>query len=253
MVKPPQAHNGAKRSYRTELCPPGMHSFTLAVKETDIWVAVDGDVSVSGLAEKLENYIWRQRTYLEKYLEQDPRFQKALTPYLVKPDAPELAVYMARAANQAGVGPMAAVAGAFAQLVGEWLLDYTSQVIVENGGDIFCCCTQPLHVGVYAGSSPFSGRLVVEVHASGEPRGICTSSATVGPSYSKGRADAAVIVAADAMLADAVATAAANKVLTPEDLEAGTSFAMGIEGVEGVLIIINDKLAACGNIQLRQR
>ncbi len=253
MVGPPHANAGAKRSYRNEFCPPGMHSFTLAVKETDLWVAVDSNVSISKMAEELENYIWRQRIYLEKYLEQDPLFRKALTPHLAKRGAPELAVCMARAANRARVGPMAAVAGAFAQLAGEWLLEHTGQVIVENGGDIFCCCTQPLHVGIYAGSSPFSGRLVVDVDGVGKPLGICTSSATVGPSFSKGQADAAVIVAADALLADAVATAAANKVRTKEDLEYVTRFAMKIEGVEGVLVIMNDKLAACGNIQLRQK
>lgn len=225
----------------------------MAVKETDLWMAVDGNVRISGMAAELENYIWRQRSYLEKYLEQDPHFRKALTPRLAKPGAPELAVCMARAANRAGVGPMAAVAGAFAQLAGEWLLEYSKQVIVENGGDIFCCCTQPLHVGVYAGSSPFSGRLVVDVDGAGKPRGICTSSATVGPSFSKGQADAAVIVATDAMLADAVATATANKVRTKEGLEHVTRFAMKIEGVEGVLVIMEDKLAACGNIQLRQK
>lgn len=249
----PHASTGAKRSYRNELCPTGMHSFTLTVKETDLWVAVDVNVCVSGMAEQLENYIWQQRACLEKYLEQDPLFRKALTPHLAKPGAPGLAVNMARAANRAGVGPMASVAGAFAQLAGEWLLDHATQVIVENGGDIFCCCRQPLHVGVFAGASPFSGRLVVEVETAGQPRGICTSSATVGPSYSKGRADAAVIVAADALLADAVATAAANKVRRKEDLEHVASDAMRIEGVEGALVIMDDKLAVCGNIQLKQK
>ena len=252
MVNLPQDNAGVKRSYREDNCPQGMQSFTLTVKDTDLWVAVDGNVCVSGLVEELENYVWRQRACLEKYLEEDPIFHKSLTPRLARRDAPQLAVSMARAANRAGVGPMAAVAGAFALLAGEWLLDHTTQVIVENGGDIFCCCTEPVHVGVYAGTSPFSGRLLVEVDGGGRGKGICTSSATVGPSYSKGRADAAVIVSPDVLLADAVATATANKVCSPEDLERGTAFAMGIEGVEGVLVIMKDKLAACGNIQLRQ-
>lgn len=248
-----RAQAGAKRNYRQELCPSGMQSFTLTLKETDLWVAVPQDAPVSSLTGELENLIWQQRTRLEKYLEQDHHYRKTLAPYPASPGAPGLAVRMARAANLAGVGPMASVAGAFAQLVGEWLLERTDQVIVENGGDIFCCCRQPVNIGVYAGTSPFSGRLVVEVEAPGQMRGICTSSATVGPSYSKGRADAAMIVAGDALLADAVATATANLVRTPDDLEKGTAFAMGIAGVEGVLVIINDKLSACGNIQLRQK
>ncbi|MEW5919806.1 MAG: UPF0280 family protein [Bacillota bacterium] len=253
MANPNSASTSVNRSYRRELCPPGMRSFTLVVKETDLWVAVDEAACISDLVGGLENYIWRQRTFLENYLEQDANFRKALTPYLTQPGAPELAVRMTRAANRAGVGPMAAVAGAFAQLAGEWLLNRTSQVIVENGGDIFFCCRQAVSIGVYAGASPFSNRLVIEVDAPGQRRGICTSSATVGPSYSMGQADAAVIFGVDTLLADAVATAAANMVRTQEDLEKALQFAMGIEGVEGALVILNDKLAACGNIQLRQR
>lgn len=243
---------GAKRFYRNKLGPSGMHFFTLAVKETDIWVALKKVDYAPGLAEGLESYVWRHRIYLEKYLEKDPKFRTAMTPHIVQPEAPKLAQYMARAAKLAGVGPMAAVAGAFAQLAGEWLLNYTTQVIVENGGDIFCCLKEPVKVGVYAGNSPFSGRMVVEVDAPGQKRGICTSSGTVGPSYSKGRADAAIIVADNALLADAVATAAANIVQAPEDLEKATAFAMDIESVRGALVIFNDKLAACGDIQLRQ-
>ncbi len=251
---PKQTPGTSKRDYRRELCPAGMRSFTLAVKETDLWVAVDAEVEPSALVPELENYIWRQRLLLEKYLEEDLPFRRALTPYPARPGAPELAVRMARAANRAGVGPMAAVAGAFAQLAGEWLLQgKTSQVIVENGGDIFFCCRQRLRVGVYAGASPFSNRLSIEVEAPGKGRGICTSSATVGPSYSQGKADAAVIFAEDALLADAVATATANLVCTPADLEKALDFALGLEGVEGALLVLGDKLAACGKLQLRQR
>lgn len=253
MKQPDLSPAAAKRSYRHGLCPAGMKSFTLAVKETDLWLAVDEDANLTELSTGLENYIWRQRVLLENYLEQDPNFREALTPYLAHAGAPELAVNMARAANQAGVGPMAAVAGAFAQLAGEWLLKYSSQVIVENGGDIFFCCRQAVNIGVYAGSSPFSNRLVVEVNAPAQRRGICTSSATVGPSYSKGQADAVVILGVDALLADAVATATTNMVHTPPDLEKALKFAMNIEGIEGAVLILKDRLAARGNFQLRQR
>jgi ApbE superfamily uncharacterized protein (UPF0280 family) len=243
-------HGSAKRDYRQELCPAEMQPFRLAVKETDLWVAVDQNIPVSALAGELESFIWRQRIILEHYLEADPQFFQSMGPCPVMPGAPALAIAMARAANQAGVGPMAAVAGAFAQFAGEWLLRYSSQVIVENGGDIYFCCRQALRVGVYAGASPFSGHLAVEVHAPGQGRGICTSSATVGPSFSRGRADAAVIYGVDALLADAVATAAANMVHAEDDLERAVSFALGIGGIEGALVILGDKLAVRGNMRL---
>lgn len=245
-------YGSAKRDYRRDLCPAEMQPFSLAVKETDLWVAVDQNIPVAAVAGELESLIWHQRNILDCYLKEDPQFYTAMAPHLTLPGAPEIALAMARATNRAGVGPMAAVAGAFAQLAGEWLRRYSSQVIVENGGDIFFCCRQPLCVGIYAGTSPFSGRLAVELHAPGQGRGICTSSATVGPSFSRGRADAAVIYGVDALLADAVATAAANMVHTEDDLERAIGFAMEIEGIEGALLILDDKLAVRGNMRLKQ-
>jgi ApbE superfamily uncharacterized protein (UPF0280 family) len=50
------------------------------------------------------------------------------------------------------------------------------------------------------------------------PCGICTSSGRVGHSISFGKADAVTIVAADAALADAVATQTCNMVQTEDDL-----------------------------------
>ena len=50
---------------------------------------------------------------------------------------------MADSAQACGVGPMAAVAGAVAQFVAEALLPFSSNVIVENGGDIYMHSTRP--------------------------------------------------------------------------------------------------------------
>jgi ApbE superfamily uncharacterized protein (UPF0280 family) len=227
-----------------------MEAFTVSVKETDLWLAVDRSAMVPDLPEKVEHFVWTERRLLERYLEKDPVFWQTLDPYLVSPGAPSIAVDMVRAGNMAGVGPMAAVAGAFAQYVGEWLLRISPRVIVENGGDIYLRCDQPVKVGLFAGESIFSGKLAIRVDAREAPRGICTSSGSVGPSYSRGRADAAVILASSAILADAVATAAANMVQTPEDLEKALEFAGRLPGVKGALVILGEKLAAWGEIEL---
>lgn len=240
------------RDYRRKLCPSGMNSFTVTVKETDLWVAVGEQPATGGLPQELEQFIWRQRRLLESYIARDPFFRETLEPYLVRPDAPAMAREMARAGNIAGVGPMAAVAGAFAQYAGMWLLEKYSQVIVENGGDLFISCQQDVKVGIYAGSSPFSGKLAVRVVPGQGSRGLCTSSGTVGPSLSRGRADAAVILAQNALLADAVATAAGNLVQSDGDLERAVDFARKLPGVEGVLVILGDKMAAWGGIRLEE-
>jgi ApbE superfamily uncharacterized protein (UPF0280 family) len=228
-----------------------METFTVAVKETDLWLAVDGSAMVPGLPEKVEHFVWKERRLLERYIEKDPVFLQTLDPYVVSPGAPPIAVDMVRAGNMAGVGPMAAVAGAFAQYVGEWLLKLSSQVIVENGGDIFLRCDHPVKVGIFAGKSAFSQKLAIRIGPQAEPRGICTSSGSVGPSYSQGRADAAVILATSAILADAVATAAANMIHTHEDLHTAVKFAGEIKGVKGALVILGEKLAAWGEIELQ--
>ena len=108
-----------------------------------------------------------------------------------------------------------------------------------------------MKVGIFAGESPFNEKLAIRIAPRKEPRGICTSSGSIGPSYSRGRADAAVILAKSAILADAVATAAANMVQSQEDLQRAAKFAGEIKGVEGALVILGDKLAAWGEIELQ--
>ncbi|MBC7104492.1 MAG: UPF0280 family protein, partial [Firmicutes bacterium] len=71
-----------------------------------------------------------------------------------------------------------------------------------------------------------------------------------GHSLSFGSADAVVILAPRAALADAVATAAANLVRDAADLERAVNFATGIPGVVGAVAIKGDRLAARGNVKL---
>lgn len=70
---------------------------------------------------------------------------------------------MIAAGKQAGVGPMAAVAGAIAEAVGRDLLALSPVVMVENGGDIFLSGASSYTVGIFAGQSPFSGKLGIQI------------------------------------------------------------------------------------------
>ena len=51
-------------------------------------------------------------------------------------------------------------------------------------------------------------------------------------------------------MADAAATAIGNMVKKVEDIQRGVNTAKNIEGVSGVLVIMEDKLGAWGNIEL---
>ncbi|MCJ7768867.1 MAG: UPF0280 family protein, partial [Dehalococcoidales bacterium] len=157
---------------------------------------------------------------------------------------------MATAAAKVDVGPMAAVAGAIAQFVGEELILYSSEVIIENGGDIYLKSLKDRTVAIYAGGSPLSGKIGLEIKAAETPLSICTSSGTVGHSLSLGKADAVVVASKSATLADAAATAICNIIIQPEDIQAGIEFAKHIEGLLGVVIIKDDKIGIWGNLTI---
>ena len=240
----------SKRTYRRTAAGPRLKSFSVTVKESDLWVAVSSSSFNEELPEVIENVVWKNRLVLDSYLERNPDFSKSLEPFLLQSTAPDIARRMAKAGNLAGVGPMAAVAGIIAEVAGRFLLDKSPEVIVENGGDIFLKVTQPVSVGIYAGSSPLSGKLALQVNPLQTPLGVCTSSGTIGPSLSMGKADAAVAISDSCALADATATALGNMVQDEDDLQAALDFAQGIEGISGALVIFSDKIAVWGNVEL---
>ncbi len=187
---------------------------------------------------------------MQTYALEHPEFLKSLLPVEAHSDASTIIKRMCQAAKLAKVGPMAAVAGAISEFVGMDLLGYTPEVIVENGGDIFLKTKSETKVAVYAGNSPLSENIALRVPPSPFGLGICTSSGTVGHSLSFGKADAAVVLAQDTALADAAATALGNLAKSAEVIEQAVSFVSQIPGVKGALVILGDKLAVCGDIDL---
>ena len=233
------------RSYRHWIKDGDLVSFNVTVKETDLYLRAQRSLKEEALKAILEC-----RTSLEKYIEHHPNFLTALEPLPVAEDAPQMVREMAEAAQGVGVGPMAAVAGAIAEGVGRKLMALSPEVIVENGGDIFLHIRKRRTVGVYAGDSPFTGRLALLIEPEETPLGICTSSGTVGPSVSFGRADAVIVLSPSAALADAAATAIGNLVQEASDIPKGIAFAQGIAGLGGVVIIEGDKIGVWGQVKL---
>ena len=240
----------SRRLYRRSLTGFRLRSFSVQVKESDLWVAVSSHSFSAALPGQVEKLILNYRSRIETYLEEDPLFAAALEPCLVPPGAPEIIRKMVYAGNKAGVGPMAAVAGAIAEEVGFFLADKSPEVIVENGGDIFIKLLESARLGIYAGSSPLSGKIALKIEPGQTPLGVCTSSGTVGPSLSFGCADAAVVLSPSAPLADAVATALGNRVKSRADLEGALNYARDLDEVTGALLIVEDKIAAWGAIEL---
>jgi len=234
-----------ERVYRNYVKADNLIKFEVIEKETDLLILAGKNLYDKALA-----YTLKYRAELEKYIAFDPQFQKSFSPIRVRYDATPLIRQMAEAARKARVGPMAAVAGAIAEFVGRDLLAFTDEIIVENGGDIFLKINQVRKAGIYAGNSPFSEKIALELEPRPKPFSICTSSGTVGHSFSFGKADAVVVIAASALLADAAATAIGNVIKEVADIEQGLKLAKKIKGLDGVLIIKDDQLGALGKVKI---
>ena len=239
-----------RRNYRSLHQSKDLHYFNVKIKQTDLSIGVDKASYSDSLIEFTRQSIIKLRAELETYIDFDPDFQHSLLPVKVYSRATPLVASMAEVAWIAGVGPMAAVAGAVAQNVGEQLLSRVQEVIVENGGDIYLNCKRNRTIAVFAGQSEFSSRIGITVETDEMPLGVCTSSGTVGHSLSFGKADAVMIKSPNTALADAVATRIGNLVQTRDDFMTAIEAAKNIEGVTGVLIIKDDALTAWGKIEI---
>ncbi len=235
-----------ERTYRKRHAMAAPCRCQVVVAETDLWITSDQDRT-----EAAAEWVKVLRGQVTEAEEAHPGFLSTLEP-LSGESAVPLIRSMLRAAELAGVGPMAAVAGAIAQAVGEALRasGCGRELCVENGGDIYMDSSTDRTILIHAGPSPLSERVGIRLRQDQFPLGICTSAGTVGHSLSFGRADAAVILARDAALADAVATAAGNRLKTPEDLEETLAFVGSIPGILGCVLIIGEHLGAWGDLEL---
>lgn len=234
------------RSYRHWIKDKDLASFNVVVKETDLYIRASTD-----LKRKARRLVLKYRELLERYIERHLSFLTSLEPLAVDNDAPHIVTEMAEAAKKVGVGPMAAVAGAIAEFVGNELLDSSAEVIVENGGDIYLKSLSNRLIGIYAGKSPLSGNIALEIRGQDTPIGICTSSGTVGHSLSYGKADAVIVLSRSTALADAAATAIGNLIKRSGDIPGGIEFARSIDGLNGLIIIKGDKIGMWGEVKIR--
>jgi len=233
------------RTYRNISPPEGLVRFDVLVQETDLSIYARHPMKAEA-----RELVFESRGIIEKYIQRFPHFARTLSPWSIDGPAPRIIRKMAEAGNNAGVGPMATVAGVVAEYVGRGLLTKSAEVIVENGGDVFIHASQPVTVGILAGHSPLSRKLGIRLNANTSAMAICTSSGMVGPSLSMGRAEAVSIVSKSCPLADAAATAVANHVQTKKDLQPAVDFARSISGVEGVVIINEGAVAMWGDLDI---
>ncbi len=218
-----------------------MRTVRVVVWETDVTIKGD-DAAVASAAEAVRAH----RRELDSYLSRRPWLASTLRPVEVGPDAPEVVARMAEAAEVAGVGPLAAVAGAISELAAR---DGGRNVVVDNGGDVQVNSSDDVVIGLYVGDHPLSGRIGFEVRGF---VGVCTSSGTMGHSLSFGRADAVTVFSERASVADAAATAVCNAAVGDDD-ETAVFNALDraddlLGDVDGVLVVVGGLVGKSGRL-----
>lgn len=243
-------HSYRSRTYRDRAEKAGLVSTFFRLKETDLHILAESDMTTIG-----GELATRYRLQVEQYVRHRPEFRTSLTPLPDDDIAPPIIREMLAAARIADVGPMAAVAGAISEYVCRGLIEAgQKEVIVENGGDIFLQRSQPCTIAVFAGESPLSNRVGVQIEAGQMPLGICTSSGTVGHSLSFGTADSVTVLADSGAIADAVATRLGNEVGAEQQERGGIDRALAaaecMADIQGVLVICGETIGAVGQIEL---
>ena len=170
------------RIYRDNFNRDRWQTFTISYKESDLCIGIDTASYVPEMNLFAGQILRELRLEMDAYITNDPTYAVILSPYFPAAGAPGILVRMAEAAATAGVGPMAAVAGAIAEYIGRRLkTEYDCrEVIVENGGDIYADIVEGMDIPVFAGQSPLSEKVGIFIPEGGRIS-ICTSSGTVGP------------------------------------------------------------------------
>ncbi|WP_455276278.1 UPF0280 family protein [[Eubacterium] cellulosolvens] len=222
--------------------------FRVKIADADVFIKTDSNKAASNALESVR----RHRLEVEKYALKNPIFLKALGPIQINSNSPEVIKRMAYAAESANVGPMAAVAGAISDLAVEKMIENGAKIaIVENGGEISAISKREINIAINTGSPSFSDNIGLRIYPEDTPIGIGTSSATVGPGFSFGDADAATVVADNAALGDAVSTTLCNEVKAKklnESIKKGLELTKKIEGVRGSIIIKGNVVGLAGKL-----
>lgn len=233
-----------RNGYRACMRAEGLVYFRVTEGETDLYIG-----AVKDLSREVAEAVKEVRALVSGIIKKRPMFRRSLAPLDPYGDEAECLMKMYRAGKTAGTGPMAAVAGMIAEYTGRALLPLSPEIVVENGGDVFLAGMRKRTVSIVAGNSPLSGKLGLLV-TPGPGFSVCTSSGTYGHSLSFGKADAAVVAARDAALADAVATMLGNKCKNESCLGEAAEWAASLPGVSGAVAVMGEKLAAAGQIEL---
>jgi ApbE superfamily uncharacterized protein (UPF0280 family) len=242
------------RLYREEMKSDRFRFFSSVHRESDLLIGVPPgefhqDMQEISLKEQVRLY-----NLLMTYIQDHPGFSSSLEPLNLPagcPDPEPEITNMLQCGVRTGTGPMSSVAGIFAESVGNRLSETHAlqELLVENGGDVYIMNRSSLVTVIHAGNSKLSGKIGLVI-PSGE-WGVCTSSGTLGHSYSMGNADAVTVVSKSTPMADAWATALANQVRHPDDIELLLDRVAGIPEIVSCVVIAGERMGIRGDFETK--
>jgi len=223
-----------------------LYECSFIIKESKIHIKSDSKEAIKAAVKEMR----RHRERLVEFIKDHPDFRYKLKPVATDAKAPRIIRLMTTASRAANVGPMASVAGALTDIGLEAMLREKARIaVVEDGGEIAAFTERPIVVSVFSSNLTLLSKIGFLLESKDCPIGIATSSSKTEGALSFGKADSVTVVAANASLADAAATAICNSVVgenIEESIRRGLERAKTIEGVRGVLIVREDRSGLWG-------
>ena len=218
----------------------------ISFKESDLLICTDKEVD----KEIATNIAIKYYKQIEEYGEKNPQFISSLSPIAQDEGSSLIVQEMITSSHLTGLGPFSCVAGAIAKYVGQELLTYVSEVVIENGGDLFLKINQDKTIGIYLGENFKIESINLKVKANPRAFGIASSSATIGHSLNFGQADLVTVMAQDAIIADGFATALSNRIKKKEDVNKILEEVKNISQISGLVIAFDNNIFLWGDLEL---
>ncbi|OYT66279.1 hypothetical protein B6U74_01325 [Candidatus Bathyarchaeota archaeon ex4484_205] len=218
------------------------------LKESHLNIVVDNPPS------KLESFVRYQRSLIDRFFQQYPIEKLSLHPPSHLPaNSPSIIKLAFFAARQANVGILAAVPGAFSDVVACYARGKgCKSIAVENGGEVAIISDRETFVGVLLGDTPISGKFAFRIPPTkGRLWGISTSSGRFSHALSFGNAEGVTVFGKNASIADAAATSILNTISekpSPSLIRKAIEYGRNIYGVKGIMIMHGSYIVTWGEI-----
>ena len=230
--------------YRSKISTRLPYRWTINYRHSDLYVASDKDV-----AAYIAGYLVKFYTAIETVIDKNPVFLKALSPVALPGEYAPVIGQMLAKSRQFKVGPMAAVAGAVCDYLGQKTGTRCSELIIENGGDTYIKSSQDITAQVFTANSKLTNNINLHIPHQITPCGLCCSSGKFGHSFSMGK-QILLCFSYHCHAADCCGYCYGNCISSPEHVERAIEKFKSQKGILGLLALKDKTIGIWGQVQL---